>query len=209
MRINIFGSLPPSYTGSGEVAATDEKLAGCRHRILDAAVKIATEGGYHAVVIDQVARRAEVPRTTVELLFPSPVHILVSALSAELHVFDDRLQSALGTVGDPFGRLRVALSRLIGAMESSGHITEAMTHAYAASHAVATEGAQTVRDQTSVSWADVMGAGRPTDEHRQVAEVMADIWTAEVVALVQDRISLDDLRRQCSEAIDLMASRRH
>lgn len=199
MRTNIFGSTLCTGAGMGTIGADD------RSRILDAAVRLATEGGYRAVDLDRVACRAQVPRTTVELLFPSPVHVLVSALSTELHTFDDRLKSALGEVGEPFGRLRVALARLIGAMESSGHITEAMTHAYAASQAVAIAEAQTVRDQTSLSWAGVMGAGSPTDEHRQVAEVMADIWTAEVVALVQDRISLDDLRRQCSHAIDLFA----
>jgi hypothetical protein len=51
-------------------------------------------------------------------------------------------------VTDPFLPLRLAVSALITGMERSDRFTEALTHAYSTSYAVAIDRAQTVHNQT-------------------------------------------------------------
>src|SRR3954471_21304536 len=68
---------------SGEAAlrAIPASQLARRERILDAAVELATEGGYDAVQMREVAERADVALGTVYRYFPSKVHLLVAAMT--------------------------------------------------------------------------------------------------------------------------------
>src|SRR3954462_11841843 len=68
---------------SGETAAIRSIPASQlarRERILEAAMELATEGGYDAVQMREVAERADVALGTLYRYFPSKVHLLVSAM---------------------------------------------------------------------------------------------------------------------------------
>jgi hypothetical protein len=79
-------------------------------------------------------------------------------------------------------------------MERSDRITNALTHAFVASHVVASFGSEMVRIQTSELFTHLMSNGAATEMHRDVADLLTDVWTAEVVALVQERKTYDDMR---------------
>lgn len=176
-----------------------------RKRILDATVEAASRGGYALVHMREIADSAEVSMATVYHYFPSKIHLLVSALTEELAAFDQHLHSGLDRVPGAFDRLRLAVVSLINAMQRSDRITEALTHAYAASCIGATPQAQRVHDQTTRMFAGLMHGDQPADDtHHQISEILSDVWTSEILALVQERTTFTDLRRQMLIAIELM-----
>ena len=78
-------------TGSvtdGRARRTDEPATDAqrerRTRILDAAIALASRGGFEAVQMRAVAEDADVALGTLYRYFPSKIHLLVSALAREL-----------------------------------------------------------------------------------------------------------------------------
>src|SRR3954467_11125914 len=65
---------------SAAVRAIPASQLARRERILDAAMELATEGGYEAVQMREVAERADVALGTLYRYFPSKVHLLVAAM---------------------------------------------------------------------------------------------------------------------------------
>jgi AcrR family transcriptional regulator len=178
-----------------------------RARILDAAVEVARTGGFTRVRMREVAVNAGVALGTLYHYFPSKVHLLVMALERELIRFDDLLTENLSDVADPFARLRASVWSLINGMEESDRVTDVLTHAYVASHVVASVEAGIVRRQTAAMFVHLMSQGDSRDvrRHIAVAEVVTDVWTSEVLALVQGRRTYAEMRRRLSTTIDLLA----
>jgi AcrR family transcriptional regulator len=178
-----------------------------RSRILDAAVDVAGAGGFAHVHMREVADRASVGLGTLYHYFPSKVHLLVMALERELVRFDDHLRECLSEVADPFARLRAGVWSLINWMEESDRVAEALSHAYVASYIVASVEADMIRRQTSAMLVHLMSQRDPSEVRRDisVAELVTDVWTSEVLALVQGRRTYADMRRRLSTTIDLVA----
>lgn len=188
---------------------TTERQRQRRSRILDAAVDVANTRGYERVHMRDIADQAEVALGTLYHYFPSKVHLLVMALERELIRFDEYLSEDLSAVTDPFTRLRMSVWQLINEMEQSDRVTEALTHAYVASHVVASVEAEMIRQQTSVMFAHLM-TQQPVSgvhDHAAIAELVTDVWTSEVLALVQGRRTFAEMRSRLSQTIDLIARR--
>lgn len=179
-----------------------------RSRILDAAVDVARTGGFTRVHMRDVAEGAHVSLGTLYHYFPSKVHLLVMALERELIRFDELVAEDTFHAADPFAKLRSAVWSLINGMEESDRVTEALTHAYVASYVVASGEAEIIRDQTATMFVRLMSDGDnplQTRRHIAVAEVLTDVWTSEVLALVQGRRTYAEMRRRLSATIDLLA----
>src|ERR687883_441125 len=73
--------------------ATDAQRAR-RRRILAAAAELATEGGFDAVQMREVAERADVALGTLYRYFPSKIHLLVNVLADEMDDIHARLKGA-------------------------------------------------------------------------------------------------------------------
>lgn len=201
--VDIFGINDPVVRNSALAELTPTQRAR-RKRILDATVEVAATGGYSLVHVRTIADRAKVSLTTVYHYFPSKVHLLVSALSDELTAFDQHVLHELDVTVGALDRLRLAVGSLIAEMEKSDRITDALTHAYVASCVVATDHAQTIREQTSSMFEGVMNSDSSAPNYRPVADILADVWTSEMLALVQDRRTFTDLRHRMFAAIDLL-----
>src|SRR5881397_2888222 len=65
---------------NGEEALPTEAQRARRRRILRAAADLATEGGFDAVQMREVAERADVALGTLYRYFPSKIHLLVAAM---------------------------------------------------------------------------------------------------------------------------------
>lgn len=193
-----------------EEALTTDGQRARRSRILDAAVELAGRGGYDRVHMRDIADGAEVSLATVCHYFPSKVHLLTIALSRELLRFDSFLLDDLQGIEDPFARLRLVVWRLINGMEESDSVTEALAHAYMASHAAAAAEADTVRRQTTDLFAHQISRCSHADfvPMSVTAELLADVWTSEILGLVQGRRTYADIRRRLSTVIDLVAKGR-
>lgn len=197
------GSCPQSALPEDRL--TTDLQRSRRTRILDAAVDAACANGYHLVHVRDIALSAGVSVATLYHYFPSKVHLLVWALDRELIRFDDLLSRELSEITDPFAKLRIVAWRLVDAMEESDRVTEALAHAYVASNVVATVEAEMIRVQTSEMFAHLMSDGIAPDVYRHVADLLTDVWTSEILRLVQGRRTYAEMRRRLSAVIDLVA----
>ena len=192
-------------SGLSEDQLTTDLQRQRRERILDAAVESAGARGYDLVHMRDIARSARVSLATLYHHFPSKNHLLVWALDRELMRFDDHLSEDLSDVVDPFARLRVVVARLTDSMEKSERVTDALTHAYVASNIVAAAEAEMIRVRTREMFVHLMSGRTARDVDRHIADLLTDVWTSEVLALVQGRKTHADMRNRLISVIDLLA----
>jgi TetR/AcrR family fatty acid metabolism transcriptional regulator len=75
-------------------------------RILDAAVSVFAEKGFHAARVSDVADRASVADGTIYLYFRNKEELLMTAINTAFGAFMSRARSELDAVPSPSGRLR-------------------------------------------------------------------------------------------------------
>ena len=209
MALNAEDDGPYQYHVASlcEADLTTERQRERRSRILDAAVTVSAAGGYDRVHMRDIADQAGVALGTVYHYFPSKVHLLVMALERELIRFDDYLSTDLSPLDDPISRLRISVWSLVNAMEQSDRVTESLTHAYVASHIVASVEAEMIRRQTATMFIHLMTQDSLADTQTicAIAELVTDVWTSEVLALVQGRRTFSDMRSRLGTTIDLLS----
>ena len=204
LQPNVIGTSFHHGGALPEDQLTTDRQRDRRARIIDAAVMAAGAGGYDVVHMRDIAEWAHVSLATLYHYFPSKVHVLVWALQRELMRFDDHLSENISEIAEPLARLRIVVSRLIDAMEDSDRVTEALTHAYVASNMVASAEADMIRLQTSDMFVHLMSNGAALEMHGHIADLLTDVWTSEILALVQGRRSYSEMRRRLVKVIDLI-----
>jgi len=75
-------------------------------RILDAAVSVFAEKGFHAARVSDVADRASVADGTIYLYFRNKEELLMTAINTAFGAFMSRARSELDAIASPSGRLR-------------------------------------------------------------------------------------------------------
>ena len=101
-----------------------------REAILDAALLVATSGGYEAVQMRSVAERAGIAVGTLYRHFPAKTNLLVAALSREFRRLDSADDWASGD-GTPLERLERLTTHLHDRWQRDPWLTSAMTRAFA------------------------------------------------------------------------------
>ena len=175
-----------------------------RRRMLDAAVELASQGGFDAVQMRAVAVRADVALGTLYRYFPSKIHLLVSALAAEFERDEVRGRDEPlpdGTAGDRVMHLLAGHTR---AMQREPRLTEALTRAFMfADASVASEIREVERLLTTMLTRAMAGSGRESDD-LAIAGVVADVWLASLVGWVTGRTSAEDVLRRMDGAVRLL-----
>jgi len=87
-----------------------------RQRILDAAMHVFSERGFHHATVSEIARAAHVGKGTVYLYFDGKENLLVSLFD----VLADRLLATLDRILDDGSSLREAVYRLVGEQVDDG-----------------------------------------------------------------------------------------
>lgn len=178
-----------------------------RKRILDATIALASEGGFDAVQMREVADRADVALGTLYRYFPSKIHLLVNALGREF----GRAEAAWAdreVPGDtPADRVLYVLRRTSGGLQADRELVEALTRAFMfADSSVAAE----------IHWVGMTltrlltRAMRPgadediTDEDMAIARVIGDVWLSALVSWVTGRMSDDEIAAHMRTAVRLI-----
>src|SRR4051812_9897608 len=192
---------------SGETAAVRSIPASQharRERILEAAMELATEGGYDAVQMREVAERADVALGTLYRYFPSKVHLLVAAMGRTFQSLQDsvRIDGSDGTPQERVYRVVAAVTRYLARHRRlSGAMIRALMSAD-------TEAAREVEEVGEMLVSIIASAHRdpeatPTpaeSEHDAlVAHIIGKVWLTDVVTLLSGRMTvsqvLEDLER--------------
>jgi TetR/AcrR family fatty acid metabolism transcriptional regulator len=92
-----------STTGPSPLLRSGEKY----HRILDAAIEVIAEKGFHHARVSDIASRAGVADGTVYLYFQNKNHILRTAIDAAFAHFSEQLSAALQGTASPLDQLAI------------------------------------------------------------------------------------------------------
>jgi AcrR family transcriptional regulator len=197
-------------TANGSVTTVESETAAQRarrERILAATLSLAAKGGYEAVQMREVAERSEVALGTLYRYFPSKVHLLVSAMAAEV----ERLSQRLGKrqfVGDTRAeRVAFVLERSTRSLQRDPLLTEAMVRAMMAADAtVATEVAAVRSGMAQLIVQAIRGDGPAQEHDEELAAILQDVWFARQIAWLGGRIDAADVWRDIHLAIQLVLS---
>ena len=189
------------------LGAIPASQAARRERILDAATELATEGGWDAVQMREVAERAEVALGTLYRYFPSKVHLLVSVLGrtfTELHE-SARLEAADGTPRERVYRVVAVMTRYLARHR---RLSGAMVRALMTADSEAARDVEAVGDLLVGFIASATHApGETATEHDTlVAHVIGKVWLTDVVTLLSGRMTVSQVLEDLEATIALVMS---
>jgi AcrR family transcriptional regulator len=205
--------MPPARTRTSEPVLSssiaDSDLGSAaqrdrRNRILDATLALASKGGYDAVQMRTVADRADVALGTLYRYFPSKIHLLVSALAAELERTQDKLDRKPIPGDTPYDRVLYMLGRMTKSLQREPMLTEAMTRAFMFADPSAATEVNAVARLMERLFTRAMHEGEPTADEVAVARVIGDVWLSSLVAWVTRRASASDVSAQLELAARLL-----
>jgi TetR/AcrR family transcriptional regulator, cholesterol catabolism regulator len=205
--------MPPARTRTSEPvlssSVADSDLGSAaqrdrRNRILDATLALASKGGYDAVQMRTVADRADVALGTLYRYFPSKIHLLVSALTAELERTQDKLDRKPIPGDTPHERVLYMLGRMTKSLQREPMLTEAMTRAFMFADPSAAAEVNAVARLMERLFTRAMHEGEPTADEVAVARVIGDVWLSSLVAWVTRRASASDVSAQLELAARLL-----
>jgi TetR/AcrR family fatty acid metabolism transcriptional regulator len=102
---------PKAKPKHSKVAFKPRVLGDKYRRILDAAVSVFAEKGFHAARVADVAARASVADGTIYLYFRNKEELLMTAINTAFNGFMSRARTELDAIASPSGKLR-RLARL-------------------------------------------------------------------------------------------------
>jgi AcrR family transcriptional regulator len=177
-----------------------------RQRILDAAVGLASEGGYDAVQMREVALRAEVALGTLYRYFVSKEHLLVSALAAQVTDLRGRLAERPPRGEDDATRVMDVIRRVTRALQRDPDVIGAMLRSLISSgagvgEAVGPIGVQMTEIVVSAMRHDNADA---VERDRAVAEVIQQVWLASLLWWVAGRAPARQVEEKVERAVHLL-----
>jgi AcrR family transcriptional regulator len=174
-----------------EAAATTQPSAGKRarnqaarrQRVIEAAMALATEGGYDAVQMRDVASTADVALGTLYRYFPSKDHLLIAAQEDWARALKQRLTQKPPRGDRPADRVVDVLRRASRALERAPRLTAALVTAMSSADPAVAIDKQGVANIMDSMIRDAIG-----DEHNGDADldgilrVLQHVWFASLVS---------------------------
>jgi AcrR family transcriptional regulator len=192
----------PAATGDAEAGSAAQRER--RKRILDATLALASKGGYDAVQMRAVAEHADVALGTLYRYFPSKIHLLVSALTAEFEQMQEKLDRKPIPGDTPTDRMMYVLARVTRTMQRDPMLTDAMTRAFMFADPSAAAEVNTVAWQMVRMFTKALHDGEPSVQDVAIARVIGDVWLSNLVAWVTRRASADDVSSRLELAARLL-----
>ncbi|MGN6473584.1 MAG: TetR family transcriptional regulator [Mycobacteriales bacterium] len=174
-----------------------------RERILDAAVELASEGGYDAVQMREVADRAEVALGTLYRYFPSKVHLLVSALGRTFTELRDSVPAGEGTPEERVYRVVAHVTRFLA---KNRRLSGAMVRALMSAEADAAADVEAVGDVlVGFIAAGAHEPGVAPDEQAPLrAHIIGKVWLIDVVTFLSGRMTVSQVLEDLESTIALV-----
>jgi AcrR family transcriptional regulator len=157
--------------------------AATRHRLLDAARELATEGGYEAVGMRAVAARAGVSAPTAYLHFSSKDHLLVDVLVELVGHTTTTLAARPRPGRSPVERAVATLRRAVQNVEKAPNLYIAMTRAYIAGSPEVAH-ARVALEASTRSWVDLALGDSEVGDRQAIVRILEDVLVANMVGLV-------------------------
>ncbi|QXW02549.1 MULTISPECIES: TetR family transcriptional regulator [Rhodococcus] len=174
------------------------------HRIVDAALESASEGGYDAVQMRSVAERAGVAIGTVYRYFPSKNHMLVVALVWMFEGLRDRFHDYEIPGETPSDRILFVLRKNTEILETDHPRYEALVRAYMFADASATPELNALGDVVTEMFAKSIGVEEISEQQMDAVKVINDVWMSSLVSWVAGRMTSDQVMAHLELAVRLV-----
>src|SRR3954467_3900714 len=179
-----------------------------RERILDAAMDLASEGGWDAVQMREVADRAEVALGTLYRYFPSKVHLMVSVLGRTFQTLHDSVR--VDRAGTPQERVYRVVAVMTRYLARHRRLSGAMIRALMTADAQTPRDAEGVGDQlvSFITAATHEPGVAPSEHDVLVAHIIGKVWLTDVVTLLSGRMTVSQVLEDLEATIALVMSER-
>jgi AcrR family transcriptional regulator len=157
--------------------------AATRRRLLDAARELATEGGYEAVGMRNVAARAGVSAPTAYQYFSSKDHLLVDLLVELVGQTTTTLATRPRPGLSPVERAVATLRRAVQNAEQAPNLYVAMTRAFI-SGSFDVAHARTAMESSTRRWIELAVGESAVGDRDAIVRILEDVLFANMVGLV-------------------------
>ena len=187
-------------------AAIPASQAARRERILDAAFELATDGGWDAVQMREVADRAEVALGTLYRYFPSKVHLLVSLLARTFTQLNEALE--VERSGTPQERVYRVVAQMTRYLARHRRLSGAMVRARMTADAEAARDVEAVGDLmvSFIASATHEPGEAPDERDTLIAHIIGKVWLTDVVTLLSGRMTVSQVLEDLEGTISLVMS---
>jgi len=150
-----------------------------RRRVLDAALRLAGEGGFDAVQMRDVAAAADVALGTVYRYFASKERLLLEAMAEQQNDLRHYLEGHPPGEPTPVARVVAVLRRANRSLRSHPDVTAAMVRSIGSAQ---TENADIVQRVTEIMTAIITNAihapehRRATERELRIARILMQVW---------------------------------
>lgn len=153
-----------------------------RLSVIQAAMELASNGGYEAVVIKDVAARAGVSLGTLYRYFSSKDHLLAEALQVWSARLGQRLQATPPRGDTPAERVAAVMRRMARGVEREPELGVALTRALLSPDPGALANRDALAEEMR-GWIELALADAPVRDHETVISVLEHLCFAHMITL--------------------------
>jgi TetR/AcrR family transcriptional regulator, cholesterol catabolism regulator len=154
---------------------------GPRRRILDAALELASAGGYEALQVRAIAARAGVSSRTIYANFPSLDSLLIVAVAEQSGDLYRRFAEAPPKGRSAAARVNQLISELTETMTANRALTVALLRALLSGKPDVAQYVDGFRTVLQTMLATAIARKGPTKRDREVAEILESVWFTALV----------------------------
>ncbi len=174
--------LGPS--GAAEETALARSQAARRRRVLDAALRLADQGGFDAVQMRDVATEANVALGTVYRYFTSKERLLLEAMVEQIETLAARVESRPPIGESPAARVLDVLTRANASLQRHPEVTAAMVRAFGAAAPEEADVVSRVSESMTAIITGAMHHAAPSPRDLAAARVLMQVWLSSLVGWV-------------------------
>lgn len=187
-----------------EAVTLTRSQAARQERMLDAAARLAGDGGFDNVQMRAVAADAEVALGTLYRYFPSKEHLLVSAMRRQISNLSERLTVRPAVGAEPVDRVVDVIRRANFALQRQHDFTVAVVRSLASGDETVAPVVREVREQMGSIIVDAIGPPPRSERDRLVAKVLQEVWLSALVAWISGVEPASSVTETLSEAAILL-----
>ena len=152
-----------------------------RRRILDAALALASEGGYDALQVRALSQRADVSSRTIYAHFDSLESLIIVAIAEQSTPLYERFTRSTPRSRTPAGRINTLISDFTDIMTANRTLTLTLLRALLSGKDDVLQYVRAFARVLEDMLVAAMAVTKPTANDREIAEILQNVWFAALI----------------------------